>query len=588
MELKRTILLTIGVGAFVALAAVAGTKRAMPGLHFGGVDVPKSAEDRSRALAAGWARWQGRRFPLRFEAFAHAGDVRPDGPFGQGLDHTGAPILNEDGTPWVCNDLDGATLLQAHGALWSVVHGECRPGVLELSRVEQDEDGGLAYAEGSTLDLSHLGGGSVYCAAEDTAWSSHLAAEEYEVNARTLRPDGTDPADHQGYNDQARYWGGSLAEASPYTHGWIQEVQLLDGGGASLISRRTSLGRFSHELAKVLPDGRTVYLSDDGRNGGLFLFVADVAGDLSVGQLYAAQVQPGPEGSLGAVGWINLGRASEAQLAPWLARKTSFDEVLEAAELEGDACPEGFTSVNTSWKRECLRVPEGGDLVASRLETRRYAAIRGATTEFSKAEGLAFDPGGKRLFLALARVEKGMTPADETWDDGGPDHLQWAKNPCGAVVSMPLAPADDLDGAPIDSPFVATRIDLLLEGAEKTYTGALAHNTCDLDAIAGPDNLEFIPEAGVLLVAEDTSGHDNNALWAYDLERGSLTRVLTVPLGGEVAGLNWYPDVGGFGYITVSVQKPFSTWGDPWWVGEIEGDTRSWTGWLGPFPQLNP
>ena len=263
-----------------------------------------------------------------------------------------------------------------------------------------------------------------------------------------------------------------------------------------------------------------------------------------------------------------------------------FEALFERSERTAGSCPDGFVSVNTAWKDECLKVQPGAEVAASRMETRRYAAMHGATTELSKAEGMAFDPNNKRLYLALARVERGMTAGSETWDVGGPDHVQWDANPCGVVVGMDLGEAVDSAGVAMDSEFVAGAVHLVLEGAPRTYEGGLKHNTCDVDAIAGPDNLEFIPEAGVLLVAEDTSAHDNNALWAFDTQRGSLTRVLTVPLGGEVAGLQWYPDIGGRGYITVSVQKPFSTWGDPWWVGQVEGDPRSWTGWLGPFPRL--
>ena len=373
---------------------------------------------------------------------------------------------------------------------------------------------------------------------------------------------------------------------SPYGFGWIDEVEILDAEGSTLVTKRTAMGRFSHELAKVMPDDRTVYLSDDGRNGGFFLFLADVAGDLSVGELYAARWGVGPEGSLGALTWIPLGRASEAQIAPWLAAKTRFEDLFDRVEPADGRCPDGFGSVNTTWKHECLAVRPGAELAASRLETRRYAALQGATTEFSKAEGLAFDPRSGRLFAAFSRVERGMLAADPDYDVGGPDHLQWAPNPCGSVVSTSLGGAVDSTGATMDSEYVAGRVDPLLEGAPKAYTGRLEHNACDVDAIAGPDNIEFIPEAGILLIAEDTDQHENNALWALSTKNGALTRVMTVPLGGEVAGLQWYADIGGRGYITVSVQDPLSTRGDPYWVDLVDGDTRSWTGWIGPFPRL--
>ena len=61
--------------------------------------------------------------------------------------------------------------------------------------------------------------------------------------------------------------------------------------------RHFSMGRFSHENATVMPDGRTVYLTDDdtvkytnakwntNSGGVLFKFIADQKMDLSSGTL---------------------------------------------------------------------------------------------------------------------------------------------------------------------------------------------------------------------------------------------------------------------------------------------------------------
>jgi len=47
-------------------------------------------------------------------------------------------------------------------------------------------------------------------------------------------------------------------------------------------------GKYSPEMALVMPDERTVYITDDGPYAGLFMFVADKARDLSRGTLYMA------------------------------------------------------------------------------------------------------------------------------------------------------------------------------------------------------------------------------------------------------------------------------------------------------------
>jgi|WetSurMetagenome_2_1015567.scaffolds.fasta_scaffold09962_7 hypothetical protein len=53
-----------------------------------------------------------------------------------------------------------------------------------------------------------------------------------------------------------------------------------------------------------------------------------------------------------------------------------------------------------------LKIKPGMDKITSRLETRRYSAIMGATTEFSKLEGLEFDSQTRTLFLSISVVEK--------------------------------------------------------------------------------------------------------------------------------------------------------------------------------------
>jgi hypothetical protein len=80
------------------------------------------------------------------------------------------------------------------------------------------------------------------------------------------------------------------------------------------------MGRVALELAYVMPDRRTAYLTDDGTNVGLYLFVADRPGDLSAGALYAAcwDQRPEPEGSAAGgtadLAWIDLGRATQAEV----------------------------------------------------------------------------------------------------------------------------------------------------------------------------------------------------------------------------------------------------------------------------------
>lgn len=62
-----------------------------------------------------------------------------------------------------------------------------------------------------------------------------------------------------------------------------------------------------------------------------------------------------------------------------------------------------------------------------------------------------------------------------------------------------------------------------------------------------------------LLILEDTiGGHQNDFAWAYDLDDGSLVRILTSPYGSEVTGGWWYPDMNGWAYLVTIIQHPYN------------------------------
>jgi uncharacterized protein len=222
-------------------------------------------------------------------------------------------------------------------------------------------------------------------------------------------------------------------------------------------------------------------------------------------------------------------------------------------------------------------VKPGMQAVASRLETRRYASMLGATTEFRKMEGLAFDPEGNRMFLAMSEVSKGMEDGakDNKYDKGGRNDVRLAQNKCGAVYELPM-----------DGDYLVTRATSFLEGMpQKIEEGDYAGNTCAIDGIANPDNLTFIPGYNTLIVAEDTgSGHQNDATWAVDATSKEMTRITTTPYGAENTSVDWWPDVNGFAYLTTVVQHPY---------GESDEDklqdpaeARAYVGYIGPFPAV--
>ncbi len=241
-----------------------------------------------------------------------------------------------------------------------------------------------------------------------------------------------------------------------------------------------------------------------------------------------------------------------------------------------NACPATFSSINTTTGHECLKVKTGMDKAASRLETRRYAAIKGGTTEFNKMEGITLDPDTRTLYIAMSVVDKGMNDNNSTFDKGGPNHIKLPKNICGTVYALDL-----------DSNYVAKNMYGLISGTPKTYdaSSAFASNKCDVDGISEPDNVTFMPGYKTLIIGEDTGNHQNDMIWAYNLKTKALTRIQTTPYGSETTSPYFYPNINGWGYLMSVIQHPYGE-SDQSKLPAAEAK-RAYTGYIGPFPAMN-
>ncbi len=551
-------------------------------LVFHGLPAATTAEEQLSIRVADTMTLQGEQVPVPFHWLLRDGERYGEGIFGQILNARGEPLL-VDGEPFECNAADYNGLLEHDGELWAVSHLECIPAAIYLTRLSSDE-GVLSPVETVALDTSEQGGLINPCAGDPTPWGTHLASEEYEFDARRITLQGTLDPDLWGYGRMADYLGVPVSEVHVYRYGWIPEVSLTDQGPSMV--RHYAMGRFSHELALVMPDQRTVYLADDGANVGFFVFVADEAGDLSAGHLYAARLDQTAAVAGGSfdVTWIPLGHATDAEIAPWVEHKnTRLGEVMSVADPVDSRCRPRHRRINTSTGHECVAVQPGMETVASRLETRRYAALSGATTELRKGEGLAFDPDRRRLYYAISEISGGMTEKHPVYDVGHKDRIRLEENVCGAIYGLDLGSRlEDASGEVIDSDWLAVNAEAVIRGRP---TGSETSDACDPEAIANPDNITYVPGAHLLVVAEDTPRHRNAVLWGIDLRTGEHTRLLSAPRATELSGAKWFDDVGGHAYLTVTLQRPW----DPEVLPEdlelpAEADERTVTGYFGPFP----
>jgi secreted PhoX family phosphatase len=283
------------------------------------------------------------------------------------------------------------------------------------------------------------------------------------------------------------------------------------------------------------------------------LFVADKAGDLSAGTVYTAKWNQTSDqgGGRANLSWIKLGHGTDAEIQA-LADTLSFSDIFEAVAPSAGSCAAGFTRVRAgSSADECLRLKPGMEKAAAFLEPRRYTALLGGTTEWTKMEGIAINAKDKKLYMAMSRIESSMR-SDATEPA---DHIRLAENKAGATYTLDLqSGVKDSQGNAINSDWVA--VSMYVEPAllGKPISADAAGNTADVNSVANADNLFFSEKMRTLFIGEDSGMHINNFLWAYNVDTQKLTRILTLTAGAESTGLQVVENLNGHAYIMSNAQ----------------------------------
>jgi secreted PhoX family phosphatase len=581
------------------------TNHHMKSLAFAPVKVPETDAEKRAILVSNTVTINDKNYPIDFHTLLRSGQQVGEAVFGQLIDSQGKPLVAEDGSPYISNDNDFSSLIPVGKKIFMVSHFESRPAAMYITELEQNpETGRLTAISTKPADFSKVRGGWVHCAGSVTPWNTHLGSEEYEPDADKRDPDTGSINDY--YDAMGAYYGGDLLKLNPYDYGYTIEVKILNEAGDHTVIKHYAMGRLAFELTYVLPDNKTAYLSDDGTNVSLYLFVADRQMDLSSGTLYAARWNQtsAADGGSANLDWVNLGHATNADIKAYIDKGITFADIFDkVAPTEADTCPAGYTSINAGHQEDkmgnfhqCLKLKPGMELAASRLETRRYAAMMGATTEFRKEEGITFNPVTNTLYVAMSEISRGMEDQQKNgkdnnkYDVGGFNQIKLPYNLCGGVYALDLEKNDTIGSAHVAKNMRGLIVGRMTQAYDENstlpaYEGPFANNKCDLDSIANPDNLTFIPEYNTLIIGEDTgSGHQNDMIWSYNLKTKTLTRIQTTPYGSETTSPYIYENINGFGYLMSVVQHPFGE-SDADQLNEAQ-EAFGYTGYIGPFPAL--
>lgn len=429
------------------------------------------------------------------------------------------------------------------------MYGKLPSPIAVLTLDQNRSTGKLSLVKYHNVDTSGVHGLWITCGASLSPWGTHLSSEEYEPDPWNL------PSYYSSFITNL----GDLT-AKPYHYGHLPEVTVKPDGTAS-IQKHYCLGRISHELVQVMPDNRTVLMGDDATNGGLFVFIADTAKDLSAGTLYVGQLQSSFDTALlagtssVAWKWIKLGHATSAEiktLANTLAKEDIFD--VKTADPADPSYTKIFYGGVANWiKLSTNLAPATTQKAAAFLETHRYAYLQGGSMGFTKLEGTAVNVKDKIAYSALQNMEKSMVTNNSAgWNAASKIGLTAALKAGGVMAHTLTGGQTDTDGNAINSEWMPVSTKILLKG-EDIATDAMG-NTANPNKVANPDNLKFSEKLRTLFIGEDSSQHTNNFLWAYNVDTGALARVMSIPAGGESTGLHAVDEINGWTYIMSNFQ----------------------------------
>jgi uncharacterized protein len=485
-------------------------------------------------------------YPLAYEVLLYSEDklATAEYPFGTVLNSFGKPLRQKDGSLRVSTSQDSNSIIYDGKETYLFTHFEESAGAIVQSKLALQKDK-LEVLSLKPMNFSSIDGINNVCAGSTTPWNSHLGGEEsnaesiYDDVKSPLFVDCSDPLQQsrsycktkfkiQSYLGQKKF--------NIYNYGYIVEATV--NNSKNKIAKHYTTGKYAPEMAVVMGDYKTIYISDDGDSSAFFKLVLDKevhAFDNNwKGTLYAAQFQSTNATQSYNLKWIKLGHASDKELKKIIDLRPKVSDFFEISLVPRD----GYTKI----KADEIYYIKVKEYVKSRLfptkeefmkglaflESRKYAAIVGASTHFKKEEGLAYDKERKTLFLALSKIPN---------------------NVCGAVYRLEL-----------DKEYSAVTMEAIAMGKElkegdSDYLKYKNEYFCHPDFVANPDNIAYIG-SNILLIGEDTGLHFNNMIFAYDTQEKSLTRVATLPTGAEATGIA-RGFVDGKNILFINAQHPF-------------------------------
>lgn len=384
---------------------------------------------------------------------------------------------------------------------------------------------GSRYNKRYTGNSSYLSGGPAAgvvgnvkgmlnnCASGRTPWGTYLTCEESTDN----------------YLDPAQPANG---------YGWVVEIDPLNELAAP--TKRTAMGRFDHENVAFLADNdRRVafYMGDDGTPGCVYKFVPNRA---------YSHVNRAANKDLLDSGTLYVARFNANGTGEWRALVQGQNGLVVGASDPGNTTqsttPPAPTIVNFATQADVL------------IETKSAARVAGGTV-MDRPEWITVAPDNSAIFVALTN-----NSGRQVTDAANPRVV----NRHGHILKM-----RESGDSPLATGFT-WELFLLAGDPSLASGGANLTGNINGDTFSSPDGIRIDPQ-GRLWVQTDHSVPGNsgvagrsidqvfghNAMFYVDQASKESKRFLVGPLGCEITGIAYTPDLKTF---FVNIQHPTGNW----------------------------
>jgi uncharacterized protein len=144
---------------------------------------------------------------------------------------------------------------------------EDRPGGMSRVLIVKSDNGSWSIAENDfiMIDFGPVEGTWVNCFGSVSPWKTPLSSEELYFDDTSQ----WNKLEFEDYNSRATLARQLGCYPNPYDYGFNVEITEPTSHNPAPV-KHLAMGRYSHENSVVMPDEKTVYLSDDGTGGVFF------------------------------------------------------------------------------------------------------------------------------------------------------------------------------------------------------------------------------------------------------------------------------------------------------------------------------